>query len=112
MILLRDLTNRVYRGKTCMRFEYNIKSDEDNYIVANFTRKGNNLAEWNMQIILKRTSRKDSDVYNFGYIMPRENLPLELIAATGLRYFQLYLKDEIQQKSNLDFALGEIVRGM
>ena len=32
--------------------------------------------------------------------------------ATGLKYFQLYLKEEIQTKSGYDFALGEILRGM
>lgn len=111
MITLKDLTNKVYKGRTCTRFEYIVKSDED-FIVVNFERKEDNPAEWNMRIILDRTSRKDSDVYNFGYIMPRENLPLELIAATGLRYFQLYLKEEVQTKSNLDFIVGEIVRGM
>ena len=44
--------------------------------------------------------------------MPKDNLPLELICATGLKYFQLYLKEEIQAKSNLDFELGDILTGM
>ena len=65
-----------------------------------------------MQIIFDRTRDKDTEVYNFNYIMPRSNLPLELIAATGLKYFQLYIKEEIQLKSNLDFELGEILKGM
>ena len=44
--------------------------------------------------------------------MPKSGLPLELIAATGLKYFQLYLKEEIQNKTNFDFALSELLRGM
>ena len=80
--------------------------------VAYFDRNNNNESRWNMQIVFGRTRDKDSEVYNFDYIMPRKGLPLALIAATGLKYFQLYLKQEVQEKSNIDFALGEILKGM
>lgn len=111
MIFLKDLTNRVYSGKECFRFDYEFIANEKR-VVANFERNIENKAEWNMHIVFGRTRDKDSEVYNFGYIMPRGDLPLELIAATGLRYFQLYIQQEIQQKSNLDFVLSEITRGM
>lgn len=111
MITLKELTNKVYQGRLCVRFEYNFISDGKR-VIANFDRSPEDTAEWNMQIILGRTRDKDSEVYNFGYVMPRENLPLELIAATGLRFFQLYLKEEVQAKSNMDFVLGEITKGM
>ena len=65
-----------------------------------------------MTIVLDRTRDADSQVYSFDYIMPKSGLPIGLIAATGLKYFQLYLKEEIQTKSGYDFALGEILRGM
>lgn len=114
MLIFNDLKNRVYSGKQCTRFEYTIKLDNENKnsIVARFERKLTNPTEWNMQIIFDRTRDKDSEVYNFGYIMPRDGLPLELIAATGLKYFQLHIKEEIQAKSNLDFELGNILQGM
>ena len=111
MIILKDLQNRVYRGKICIRFEYEFVVDEKR-IIAYFDRSVENEAEWNMQIIFGRTRDKDSEVYNFGYIMPRANLPLELITATGLKYFQLYIKEEVQAKSNMDFELGKILQGM
>lgn len=111
MIKLKDLQNRVYSGKACTRFEYEFVAN-DKKVIAYFNRNAENSAEWNMQIILGRTRDKDSEVYNFGYIMPRDGLPLELIAATGLKYFQLYLKEEVQAKSNLDFELGSILQGM
>lgn len=112
MIKLRDLKNRVYSGKDCIRFEYEIAANEGNSVIARFEKQKTGLAEWNMQIIFCRTRDKDSEVYNFGYVMPREGLPLELIAATGLKYLQLYIKEEVQAKSNLDFVLGEILQGM
>lgn len=111
MIKLKDLQNRVYSGKMCVRFEYEIVIDNEHSILAAFKRM-TNPNEWNMQIVLDRTANKDSEVYNFGYIMPKDNIPLELIAATGLKYFQLHIKEEIQMKSYLDFGLGEITSGM
>ena len=114
MIKFKDLQNRVYSGKTCVRFEYGMMVN-DQYVYAQFQKQVGQTAqpnEWNMQIIFGRTRDKDSEVYNFGYVMPKDGLPLELIAATGLRYFQLHIKEEIQAKSNLDFELGEILQGM
>lgn len=114
MITFKDLQNKVYSGKVCVRFEYAILVGE-RLIYAKFERQpyeNSKPNEWNMQIILGRTRDKDSEVYNFGYIMPRDGLPLELIAATGLRYFQLHVKNEVQEKSNMDFELGKILQGM
>lgn len=114
MIKFKDLQNRVYSGKTCIRFEYGIMVD-DQYVVARFEKQTKPTSipnEWNMQIIFGRMRNKDSEVYNFGYVMPKDNVPLELICATGLKYFQLHIKEEIQAKSNLDFELGDILTGM
>lgn len=111
MIKLKNLQNRVYDGKECIKFECIIPMDKDHWLTAAF-QKMQSPREWKMQIIFDRTRDKDSEVYNFGYIMPRSGLPLELIAATGLKYFQLHIKEEIQTKSNLDFALGTILEGM
>ena len=114
MLVLKDLENRVYSGKQCTRFEYVIKlnNESKDQVIARFERKLVNPTEWTMRIVFDRTRDKDSEVYNFGYIMPRDGLPLELIAATGLRYFQLHIKEEVQAKSNLDFELGNILQGM
>ena len=112
MLSLGDLKNRVYSGKQCMRFECMFMA-EDKPIIAAFERKKSvESNEWNMRVIIDRTRDKDSDVYNFGYIMPRSDLPLELIAATGLKYFQLYLREEVQTKSLMEFSIGEMLEGM
>lgn len=115
MIRLKDLQNRVYSGKQCVRFDVAIPASDNKFVLAQFTRaqyEGAADNEWNMRLVLNRTRDKDSEVYNFGYIMPKSNLPLELIAATGLKYLQLYIKEEVQMKSNMDFAIGEITSGM
>ena len=112
MLILSDLKNRVYSDKQCTRFECNIMMDKDSKQEIEAVFKKVALTEWRMQILIDGTRDKDTEVYNFRYIMPRSNLPLELIAATGLKYFQLYIKEEIQLKSSLDFELGEILKGM
>lgn len=112
MLTLKDLDNRVYSGKTCSEFSYSLKDEKgQTKLKANFWR-GQEQNEWQMRIVLDRTRDADSQVYTFGYIMPKSNLPLELIAATGLKYFQLLLKEEIQAKSEYDFALGDVLKGM
>ena len=112
MLKLKDLKNRVYNGRECIRFECNIMLDKDSKQEIEAVFKKVALTEWRMQILIDGTRDKDTEVYNFRYIMPRSNLPLELIAATGLKYFQLYIKEEVQAKSNLDFELGNILQGM
>lgn len=114
MLKLKDLDNRVYSGKTCLEFSYTLKDEKGKpKFRANFTRcQEENEDEWQMRIVLDRTRYADSNVYIFEYIMPKSNLPLALIAATGLKYFQLYLKKEIQTKSEYDFMLGDILKDM
>lgn len=112
MLELKDLYNRVYIGKICSEFSYILKDDKGKpKFKANFVR-GQQENEWQMSIVLDRTRDADSQVYTFGYTVPKSNLPLELIAAIGLKYFQLYLKEEIQTKSEYDFILGDILKDM
>ena len=112
MIRLKDLQNRVYSGKTCIRFEYEFGIDQGKTVCAMFKRAIDKPNVWSMTVVLDRTRDKDSEVYSFLYELPRDNMNLELIAAIGLKYFQLYIKEEVQMKSNMDFTLGEIVEGV
>ena len=116
MLKLKDLSLRTYLDKKCIGFSYTLKDDkEEKAFTATFTNTDQLLdqpKEWEMLIVLDRTRDADSQVYRFNYQMPKANLPLELIAATGLKFFQLYLKEEIQSKVAMDFLLGERLEGM
>ncbi len=112
MIRLKDLQNRVYSGKQCTQFAYEFSIDQDHSVVARFKRSSGETNIWVMGIVLDRTRDKDSEVYRFEYALPKDNVPLELIAAVGLRYFQLHIKEEVQLKSNMDFVLGGIIEGV
>lgn len=111
MIKLSDLKNRACIDGNCVDFDYILEVDEKR-IRFRFTRNKNDLLVWNMMVVIKRTRDADSQVYNFSYQLPKINMDLVMVAAIGLKYFQLYLKEEVQLKSNLDFALGEITNGM
>ena len=109
MVLLKELKNRVYEEKMCVAFDYQVKDAEDKVLVnAHYEKKAP--AEWWMRIIFPRTRDADSQVYNFGYTLPREDMGLAIISAIGLKYFQLYLKQEIQDKSMIDFTIGDLVK--
>ena len=111
MIKQSDLVNRCNVDGKCIDFDYFVNLDNSR-IRFRFTRDKNQLSIWNMMVVIKRTRDADSQVYNFGYQLPKENMDLTMVAAIGLKYFQLYLKEEIQSKSNLEFCLGEITLGM
>lgn len=111
MIKQSDLVNRCNVDGKCIDFDYFVNLDNSR-IRCRFTRDKNQLSVWNMMVVIKRTRDADSQVYNFGYQLPKENMDLTMVAAIGLKYFQLYLKEEVQLKSNLDFTLGEITNGM
>lgn len=112
MITIKELQNRIYSGKICIGFDYIALNEKGKTQFEARFRTGTEKNEWKMQIVFDRTRDKDCEVYTFGYIMPKSDLPITLIAATGLKYYQLYLKEEIAQKVSYDFLLGEILKGM
>lgn len=119
MIKLKELVNRVYEGKDCIRFEYNVidkakrlEDESRECFTALYRRSKKEPKAWRMRVILPRDRDCDSQVYTFDYILPKDNMDLGLIAAIGLKYFQLKMKEEVQKKSGWDFLLGEIVKDM
>lgn len=111
MIKQSDLVNRMNIDGVCVDFDYILNID-DTRVRCRFTRSKDELLVWNMMVVIKRTRDADSQVYNFGYQLPKKNMDLTMVAAIGLKYFQMYLKEEMQLKMNMDFALGEITSGM
>ena len=53
MIRLKDLQNRVYSGKSCIRFEYEFDVDQNKTIVAVFKKLTDNANTWKMSIVLR-----------------------------------------------------------
>ncbi len=115
MIELKDLENRRYEDKDCTAFTYILTVEKDFKIEYRFYRSLDSdvlKRTWIAQVVLPRTESSDSQVYYIGFELPKNNLPLPTICATGLKYFQMCMKSEIQKKSNIDFTIGEIVGDM
>ena len=112
MLTQKDLECKEYKGKELFAFKYVQRDKSGNKRWEAQYSKGEQPNEWYMAVVLWRTRDADSQVYNFGYIMPKSKLPIELVAATGLKYFQLYLKQELEQKIAMDFEIGEITDGI
>lgn len=116
MIKLKELVNRVYDGKDCIRFEYEVVQrdgeKESSCFIARYWREKDVPVQWSMQVVIPGNRDCDCQVYTFDYVLPREKMDLALIAAIGLRYFQLRLKEDIQKKTAWDFSLGEVLHDM
>lgn len=119
MIKLKELESRKYSGNECVVFDYTMRDpyEKDNgdgteCFTARFARSKNDKKCWRMQVVLPRDRDCDCQVYQFSYMLPREGMDLALIAAIGLKYFQLKLKEEVQQKSNWDFIMGNLLNDM
>ena len=112
MIKQSDLINRMNVNGVCVDFDYILEIDESR-IRFRFTRDVNeSINLWNMSVRLKRNSMKDSEVYDFNFEVPKLNMDLTMVTAIGLKYFQMYIKKEIELKTELDFVLGDITNGM
>lgn len=111
MIKQSDLVNRYSINNMCVDFDYYLYVDETR-IRCRFTRDKDQPLVWTMAVIIKRTRDADSQCYNFNYQLPKSNMDLTMVTAIGLKYFQLYLQEEVQLKSNMNFTIGEITNGM
>lgn len=113
MIKIKELECKSHIGKSCVGFIYNLKNEKgETVMTARYSRCSGETSVWVMSIIFERTRDADSQVYSFEYMMPRNNLPLELIAATGLKYFKEHLVQEAQRKMDLVFGLSDVLEGM
>ena len=114
MVTINELKNRVNatERRICVAFEYEVGGQK--FV---FTRHAENIPSehdkiWYLETHIPRTNKKDTENWYIAYVMPKAELPLPLICATGLRYYQNQLKEEIQHKSEMDFELGNVLEGM
>lgn len=112
MITIKDIENRVYKDKICVGFDYCLVLENSEELNFRFRRNLENALEWKMQVVVDRTRERSSIVYDFSYLLPKKSIPLEMVAAIGLRFFQLTVKEEVQKNSEIDFELGERLVGM
>ena len=117
MITRKDLLRCTYDGNVCVRFDYELKDEKNiKQLEATFSRDtelSNAWNVWNALVIVGKTEISETQVYNFSFMLHSgEEVPLELVAATGLKMFRNQIVEEVQKKSAINFLLGEELREM
>jgi len=116
MITLQQLTNRRYDGKDPVHFEYTLVSGDTETdpveMLFAFSREDKDSNVWTMETRFGRTAVADAQFYLIRFEMPKRNLPLELICATGLQYFKVQIQYEVQTRSMLLFDMSNVLEGM
>ena len=99
MIKLSDLLFREYVGKDCCAFQYKLSlGDEVKPILIQFEREidfdENPTKRWKMSTILNN-ERVNAFVHSYViyFEMPVNNMPLEVVCASGLMQLRFYLFD-------------------
>ena len=113
MIKRKDLVRRTYEGKICTYFDYVLKDDkEEKQLEARFSRNLDLLNMWNVLVIIDKTDISETQVYNFSFMLHSTDVPLEMVAATGLTMLNKGIVEEVQKKYTINFLLGEELKGM
>lgn len=119
MIERKEILHKEYDEdkKTCIGFQYvlndtDITKDEP---IARFIFRKSKIVNgsWKSQAYLRDSFTSDlHNLLQFTFQTPKDDMSIEMVCAIGLNLFQNLLKQQIQDYSNLDFAVGEIIRGM
>lgn len=109
MITAKDVILREYKDKECVAFAILLKTDKKHF-AARYEKIDDKT--WGFMITLVDYAKYAApQVYAFKYSVPKNNMPLEMIAAIGLSYWQDGVMEEVQLKNELVFKIGEMVNG-
>lgn len=110
----KELISRKYDGKDCIGFEYElgVENERGQIIPQSFYFKRLVEKYWEVTMVSKNNSYGELRAYSVEYIIPTNQMSLEMVAATGLRNIQAILQAEIQHKSIIDFCIGDAIASM
>lgn len=117
-INLKEIENRKYEGKEPISFEYIIKGLEGPHGEPKELRvwfEKVNSEEYGLLVgkpVYKVFTIIDSIVYEKIYQMPKSDMSLELVVATGLNVLRAAILEEIAFKETLNYTILDIVKGM
>lgn len=115
MITLKDLQHKEILNNETIKFDYRLEFETDSkgktHIWFQFRKILNSESnEWKLFVRLLPSQEKESQVYEFNYALPKQNVSLVLIASTGLRLFQMVLQEEMQNKHLIDFEISNLIQ--
>lgn len=106
---------RSYVGKKCTCFEC-VMDLQGGLSARLLFMRSDNPAQWNIICLVPSFFPEKyfvpfSKSLNFTLELPSDNMPLVKIADMGLHTLQQMLKQEIQMLTDLDFSIGEKLKG-
>lgn len=118
MINIKEIVNRKYEGKELVNFEYIIKGIE-----------GPNGEEKELRVWFEKVNPEvygiindkptykvftidDGKVYEKIYIIPKSNMSLEMVVATGLNQLKWIFQTEAAHKEILSYTISDIIKDM
>lgn len=117
MITLKELVNRQYIEKVPVSFDYLLNNDEpqafgSDKLRFHFERLNLTGNTWRVSLVMQPTDNSERRLFEQVYEPPKSNLPLEMVAASGLIMIKYQMAELAQSCSLLDFLLGETIKGM
>lgn len=113
MITLKELVNREYDGKECVAFDYIVRDEKGKKLTrVSFERDSREKKKWTARLVIDGNAFVSHQVYSCDVEMPKEGMPLTVIAATAMMFIKTCLKQDIDWRSVFDFALGDALTGM
>ena len=105
-----ELVNRKndQTSKQCLGFEYELNVDMGDNTCRIIPFRFNKLETtvWSVETVI------GNHVYRVAYDIPHPNMDLVMVAAFGLRNIQYQIEQEVQEKSIIDFTIGDATREM
>lgn len=117
MITLKELINRQYTNKEPVSFDYPMVNDEPHafgtdQLLFHFEKLLLGGLTWRVSLVMQPSEGSERRLYESVYEIPKQNFPLEMVAAMGLICMKHQMADLAQGCSLLDFMIGETVKGM
>lgn len=110
MIHQKELYNRLYEGKNCIGFTYNLVGDEGIIQRVLFNKDKNSV--WKVSTLFRGSFVSVPQYYEIEFTMPKEDMSLVMVASIGLKWLQAYLKSELDYKMSLVLLINENTKDM
>lgn len=103
----KEVINRTYEGKVCTEFWVK-QSQGEGKTPFDVKFKKIDGKEWLMFAFVYVNGFISP--YTLSFQMPKENMPLEIIASTGIVHLSSVIKNEIDMKMGLLFDMSEMIK--
>lgn len=104
-----ELNNRVYDGRHCIGFSYTLHDCESSPIADMMYKLVDGCKEWEVSMVVRSKLYGHKRFYSIKYSMPKDRMPIEVIAESGMMHIQDEVKSEIAAKSVIDFSIGDVL---